>query len=193
MESNSKSPLYQSKEFKKLFNPFKNKSRSDFQNDNKFSENSHKLNFYESKEGQKSSRQEAENPFNTNYNQESFNFYGDILEEKESIDRVSNNLFNNTIRHFSNSFVLNSFNQNLKPVFVDSRLKNSSSQFGLLQSRSLHGIGKKSPVKVVPQPKKVSLVESDKKDGTFKFFDMPSQIQKTNPIPPILGIMHFVW
>lgn len=167
-------------EFKinKFFNPFKNNVQLESQADGKSSINSHKLNIFESKDAPRSSRQDPENPFQPSFMQESFNLTDNIFDDRGSMDKISLNLFKDTMRQFSNSFVLNSFNQNFKPVLADPR-QASRNQFGLVQSRSLHKIEKISPVKIPQMPpiqSNLPLMAEPKEP--VKFFDLPRPIER---------------
>lgn len=145
------------------------------QADGKSSINSHKLNIFESKEAPRSSRQDAENPFHPSFLQESFALTDNIFEDRGSVDKISLNIFKDTMRQFSNSFVLNSFNQSFKPVLADARAS-SRSQFGLIQSRSLHKIDQTSAVEALPMPLIRTNLPVTAPIEPVKFFDLPGKV-----------------
>lgn len=161
----------------KFFDPFPNRKKNENQGEAKSSLNSHKINLYESREGKQStSKMDLENPFNPGLYQESFNLNENMFDDRNSVDRQSYQMLNNTMRQFSNSFALNSLNQTLKPSFAALQ-SNSKNLFRLVQSKSMNIFNDVQPVEL-NQPTRHKFFEPSRSQLDNKFFNIKTETIK---------------
>ena len=157
-------------------NPFFRSKGVDFSADQKMSINSKRPNLLDSRDNFPSLYPNdliGNNPQNNLLlYQESFNLNDNLFDDKFQTDKIGSNFMNDTMKQFSNSFVLNTFNNNLKPPL------NTNLHFQLAQSKSFSkGIKdgfeeRHKPWLLVPTQKK-------NKD-TYKFFNWPVKEPEVN-------------